>query len=261
MSRVNSGIECIRWLDPFGSAPGGSGDDPGSEEIVRLGRTYFTQLDLRVNPSLRPLDSETIGRLTDLRDVLRRRLYLRRKVVDSVEEVESLPGFDGEAVGSISRLMLQLMQSVFGSEFLEPGVLWVIGRTHDLFASGRLRHRSDPKVRVPNNVPDGAAVFLYPEFALLAIEHGIDVNTWRGLLPILIRMPMLYVRAHENDPLERTRFPRTFDEYAEPPEPVQSPGDLDSYAAKLALRLDQLSSVKLGFELGRLASHALCGPP
>lgn len=239
----------------------GSPIDACPDEASRLGREYFTRLDLQVNPGLVPLDADTIAHLTGLRDLLKRRLFLRRDAIASRESSGDLPTYDRQVVQRLSALLLQLMASVFGPDLADRMVLARIGRAHDLFASGRLRRRTNPQIRVPNNVPDGAAIFFYSEFALLTIDLGIDAEAWRRLLPALVRMPALYFKVHEAHPLEQLKLPRLFDEYCEPPERVPSESDLDAYAEQLASRLDGLAPAELGLELGGLALRALCDPP
>ncbi len=227
----------------------GGGDGVG-DEISRLGREYFTRLDLATNPVHRPPDPEMEVVVLGLRNVLTQRLFQRCRVAAG----ESLPGYDAAVVERISTLMLGLLRSVFGENLLDAETVDRIGKVHDRFSWGGLRRPLHPRIRIPNNVPDGAAIFMFPEFAHLAIEMDIDADGWTALLPILTRMPALYLRAHE---LADPAFaPKPFDDYGHPPEFDAPEADLYAHARTLASEYDGMSRGSLADALDGLVAKA-----
>lgn len=235
-------------------------NDLVSDEAHGLGREYFTRLDLRFNPGLRPMDHKSVARLTALRDLLKNRLFLRRDLAVAQESEDELPTSDRLGVQRISSELLELLRSVFGTDLCEQAVLDRVGRAHDLFSTGCLRRQHDPRIRVPNNVPDGAAIFLYAEFALLAIDLEVDTEVWCNLLPILVRMPALYVRVHQAHRLERCRLPRPFDEFGEPPAVPMHISELELWFDQVRRQLLHLSVSQLARKLAVITARALCGP-
>jgi hypothetical protein len=67
------------------------------------------------------------------------------------------------------------------------------------FAAGHLRRLVSVDRGLPERVdivvtePDSYFVFLFAEFAIAALEHGIDTELWNSLLPWLVKMQRLYV--------------------------------------------------------------------
>jgi len=210
----------------------GSGD-----EIVQLGRAFFSRLDLEFNPGIRTTDTEISTALTQLRDLLKRRLFLRRLSASGRDAGISLPKGERVVVERTSSSLLALLHAVFGSNLLDGLVQDRIHHTHVRFAAGGLRTRHPRAIRASNNVPDGAAIFLYPEFGFLAIDHGIEVVNWHALLPILVGMTGSYLEAHLVHPRERPRIPRRFDEYGEPPDVSGFHSQLDGFAEELRRNL------------------------
>lgn len=231
-------------------------NDPGSccqeSDAISLGRLYFSRLDLLTNPAVSLLDESRIHQLSEIMSVLRTRVLLRRKT----ERTDNckLPTCSTKAVKAISTLILAVSDATFGRPGILSDSLQLIGMTHDLFACGKLRTPSSPGVRVPNNVPDSATIFFFPEFAHLACDCGVGAKRWEALLPILTRMPALYLKAHLLCDLGS--FPKPFDDFGLVPCIEAHWPQLRTFAIGLRRRYDILNREGLGFELGRLALQA-----
>lgn len=215
-------------------------------------RAYFSLLDRRFNARLGQMESTLIGPVRQVWETLVRRLCLRR-----VQSVDAAAGADlpvhsrPDHVQAISQQMLDTLAEVFGMPFTDADRAERIGAAHDVFSWGGLRLKSKNSVVVRSNTaPDGAAIFLFPEFAQLALQMGFDEDDWTAILPALTRMPALYLRVHEV--VQPGSTPRPFWDYSEPPEVGTHGPALVAYANQLAGKYDRLSRAELGAELGHL---------
>lgn len=228
----------------------GKGDQ---RNVIDLGRRYFSRLELLSKPEYLA-DEQRTEQVAHLLGVLKRRVLRRGTAGCLLLEPEFDISIPSESVRQISSMMIQLIEDCFGSVGSQHERLDFIGQAHDLFAWGGLSMPCSPGVRVPNNVPDGATIFFFPEFALLALELGIDAEFWRQLLPILTRMPALYLRVHELG--KSPRLPMEFDDFGIPPYSSDYEADLRMLAARLKSRYEGLSPEQLSRELDLLSRKA-----
>src|SRR5262249_45565447 len=72
------------------------------------------------------------------------------------------------------------------------------------FADGKLRDESQKEgvtragkpSSASNGEPDSAQLFFFAEFASVAIEHDVDDEFWRTLLPVLAEIQLIYVNRY-----------------------------------------------------------------
>lgn len=147
----------------------------------RAGPAYFLALDRRTNPALlRRRPGSPASMLIDpAARVLVRRL-LARAAGAPPEPMEA------PTVAYLSRLQRDLVLETFGPAFPAP-LLEAFAR----FGSGELVlevARDDARItpRLSNGGPNGAFVFLFAEFALAALELGIDADFWPAALPAML---------------------------------------------------------------------------
>lgn len=227
--------------------------DSADDSVAELGRAYFSLLDRQTNPNMAMLDADRVGMIVELLKLLRQRVMLRGRAAREPSFRPDLPPCPITAVRHISTLMIGILEMSFGDPLTNPDRLETIGTAHDMFSCGHLMAAPTPGIRVPNLTPDGAPIFFFPEFAHAAIEHEVDAAVWRALLPILTRMPALYVRAHElHDP---ATVPGPFDSFGVPPVSPAFYTGLRQYAVELRHRFDPLDDCGLAVELGCLASR------
>lgn len=225
-----------------------------SAETRRLAREYFSLLDRRANPALSPLDMSLESAVRRTWVALKQRV-LRRAAHHSTAMTLSGPWEKGDtgAVRRISQLMVELLANVFGSPIESPLRLRDIACAHDMFSWGGLGAVQTPGIRASNSVPDGAAIFFFPEFAHLAIEHGVDYFLWWRLLPALTRMPAIYLRVCEltGEPA----MPRAFDSYGPPVSGVDE-DTMMKYVQRLVEDWNGLGIAELEQKLDFLAARA-----
>jgi len=146
---------------------------------------------------------------------------------------------DFEIVGELSDVQLTIFERHFGSTGeldLEP-----IERAFEMFANRELILVGD------GGQPNGAEYFLFAEFALLAIDHGIDA--WKWLLPTFVRTQRIFMRTYR-PPSEILSFAN----YT-----YESPVRKDRQFTReelLALREAYLGVEDLALEAGRNAAAA-----
>jgi len=145
---------------------------------------------LACNPDVTP--GERNNRRTMIRDVTKRLQY---RLTDRWNEA---------TIGSVDALTTQIteLSQIFRDAMLALGVGadWAkVGTTLENFAAGELRETvtvmisggfSEPRVV---SEPDSYFVFLFAEFALAALDVGVDTGMWQDLLPSLVRMQRCYV--------------------------------------------------------------------
>lgn len=239
------------FAGPF-SQPADGADD----SVAELGRAYFSLLDRQTNPNMAMLDAERVDVIVKLLKLLRQRIMLRGRAAREPGFRAELPPCPINAVRHISTLMIGILETSFGAPLINSDHLETIGAAHDLFSCGHLMAPPTPGIRVPNLTPDGAPIFFFPEFAHAALEHEVDAPVWRAMLPILTRMPALYVRAHElHNPAS---VPGQFDSFGLPPVSQVIRVELGQYALELKRRLDPLDVRSLANELGYLVSRTFC---
>ncbi len=117
-------------------------------------------------------------------------------------------------VAFLSDIQRCIIQRFF-PEWHEGGTLrgHPLGLAFERFAKGELLTRLTDAtgstvayhkdLLVAEAAPDGPAIFLFAEFALLAIEQGIDAEFWARLLPTLESMQHLYWHAWGSPPAAR----------------------------------------------------------
>lgn len=241
---------CVRWVQALPEArllkqsekprwevlaiPQGRAGFAIADAVRAESRIYFSLLDRRSNPRLGQMDMRLMPQVNAVWATLRERLTQR---CTRNRASQSAPGAlplhqDPVHVQAVSQLILSVLVEVFGEPLRDPDRLTRIGAAHDVFSWGGVYVRStEPAVERPNMSPDGAAIFMFPEFAHLALAMGIDEEDWTALLPILTRMPALYLRVHElADPSFKAR---PFGEYGHPPDCALYESDLADYAAQL----------------------------
>jgi len=233
------------------STSGTHKDVENQENVIQLGRRYFSRLELLTNPAFL-LEEERSGQIAQLLDLLKHRVLSRRVMPDIQGERETSIPFDG--IQQISRLIIELIEDYFGWPIHRPVRLDLIGEVHDLFSYGGLSTSCGPGVRLPNNVPDSASIFFFPEFAILAHELGCDARIWRCLMPILTRMPALYLKVHEL--CDKTSVPKPFEDFGPPPYSSVHESDLKTYARQMREHYVALDARQLGLELARIAKTA-----
>jgi len=104
------------------------------------------------------------------------------------------------------------------------------------FASGRLRisvSRQRPHSPLVCFEPDSAAIFLFAEFALLALELNIERQLFQSLLPILVEIQAIYVY--------RVGAPQSGMALAEYQMPPEAPSAADPNFAVYERRLEQIT--------------------
>ncbi len=217
-----------------------------------MGRRYFSQLDRLTNPAYGAVDGERVRAIQGLLETLKHRVLMRGALHPN--RLSKLPSYSRVGVLAISKLMNATMQEVFGTPLTSPSNLETIGATHDLFSWGGLRTPQTRGIRTPNNIPDSAMIFFFPEFAHLAIELGFDAVNWSALLPMLTRMPALYVAAHELHDAEW--LPKPFDELGPPPSCNPFEIALIAHASKLRKEYELMGKGDLEQVLGKLAAKA-----
>lgn len=214
---------------------------------------YFSKLDQRTNPALGilPVESALAKSINAVWGTLRERLGQRRRFAARPLRNERLSLHpEPEDVRAISRVMCDSLEEVFGECLTDPARLPAVGDAHDVFSWGGVMYRGPE----PNIAPNGAAIFMFPEFAHLAIELAVEADRWTCLLPILTRMPALYLRVHElADP---SFAPRPFEDYGVPPEFDYSDTELYVYAGYLASEYNGLGRRQLASVLDELTVAA-----
>jgi len=212
------------------STSGNHRDVENQENVIQLGRRYFSRLELLTNPAFL-LEEERSGQIAQLLDLLRHRV-LRRRLMPGIqgERETSIPF---ESVQRISGLIIELIEDYFGWPIHHPERLALIGEVHDLFSYGGLSAPCVPGVRLPNNVPDSASIFFFPEFVNLAYELGCDARIWRCLMPLFTRMPALYLKVHEL--CDKTCLPKPFEDFGPPPYSSVHGSEVRTYARQFRL--------------------------
>ena len=246
----------LAFADNFSASDGRGLESDVSEATRADARMYFSLLDRRSrlgqpDPMIIPVVNAVWA---TLRERIRRRCRTPNHDPDAVVE---LPEHGDPAhVRIISKLMLSALAEVFGAPLMDKERLSRIAAAHDVFSWGGVYRRpTESVVERSNMTPDGAAIFMFPEFAHLAMAMGFDVEDWTALLPILTRMPALYLRAHE---LAESEFkPRPFGEYGHPPFKAVCEPELARHAARLGRDFESLSQRDLANHLNQLLTSAL----
>lgn len=88
----------------------------------------------------------------------------------------------------VKYLSSELQRPIFEKHFGKP-LLKEVEDAFDLFASRRLMDYN----QTFNYMPDGENVFLFAEFALLALQCGVDEDFWTLLVNTFIRTQELYI--------------------------------------------------------------------
>lgn len=227
-------------------------DDEGdSSKLIGLGRQYFTALDRASHPAVGILAKERLLLVQRMLEMLRTRVLDRRRHLGIASASLACGAVKG--ITKIGESILRLLEGNFCWRGGVDPSLELIGRVHDRFAWGGLRTPAIPGIRVPNNVPDGAPIFYFAEFAFLAIEAGVDTRKWRVLLPALVRMPALYIRTFE---LSGQDLPRPMEAFASPPFQENHEHQMKGYADELRVRFASMEIGALSAEFGEIARKA-----
>lgn len=157
----------------------------------REGPVYFAALDRRSNPSLlRRRPGSPASMIVD---------PVARALVGRVlaRAAGARPGpVEAPMVAYLSRMQRDLVLGTFGPAFEGP-LLEAFSR----FGAGELALevlRDDARITpcISNGGPNGAFVILFAEFALAALEHGIDADFWPAALPALVAAAEFYHECH-----------------------------------------------------------------
>jgi hypothetical protein len=112
------------------------------------------------------------------------------------------PG-SSEPVRILSALMSGVMRRHYPE--VEQEDVESIERAFELFSCGRLRMGGGDRSLPLNGEPNSAFYFLFAEFALLAIEMGVEPAFWSRLVNVFVRTQPLFMHAYgPKDPLERS---------------------------------------------------------
>jgi hypothetical protein len=65
----------------------------------------------------------------------------------------------------------------------------------EMFANGELRNPGGPGFGKPGE-PDGAFLFLFAEFATVAIEEGCDTDIWTNLLRVFVKVQEIFIQVY-----------------------------------------------------------------
>ena len=186
------------------------------DKLREEGRVYFSRLDRMTNTALGLLEPRLAPIIRALWSTLYRRISDRRELEEIGREAARLGAHGAKGdVQEISSLMIQVLELSFGTPLTENARLEKIGRIYDVFSWGGLHVEGSGSIVSSTTSPDGAAIFMFPEFAHLAIQMRVNEETWSELLPTLTRMPILYLKSHEL--VEGELTPRPFLQYRHPP--------------------------------------------
>lgn len=188
----------VEWVAP---ASGDRGDivdeverrlDAASGRAARspeqqIAEAYFREFDHAVNPGLPGGPAERFANMIERgRDVLKQRVLAR---LHGRPADVALPR---DEIAQLSQLQLDVVRRHFHCP-MSP----MIDSAYEWFVLGSLRQRKQRFGRVYwNGEPDGAYVFCFAEFAIMAIEQGRDVLPWTCMLNALVRMQELYLLAY-----------------------------------------------------------------
>lgn len=179
---------------------------------------FFAEMDLHTNMKLircAGLPQEEITRrlatIMVMERLLARRVLRRRKwAADGKPGPAPMPSDltspKGE-VEHISKVLLEIYRRhlLTGRPREYVDNVWkAFGR----FANGELRVPST-KDCPWNGEPDGAQVFCFAEFAIMAIDSCVDVYEWSAILPSHVAIQQIFMRAYAPPP----RKPLTFGSY------------------------------------------------
>jgi hypothetical protein len=173
------------------------------DEQVRKYGCFFCELDLHTNWKLIDLTdvpeeeaTERIAIIKRMERLLFRRVMRRRKWVAERNRgpAEDLPSSPKGHVEYISRVLLEIYRRHLFTEGVKEYVdqVW---QAFGMFANGELRVPFTK--RFPwNGEPDSAQVFCFAEFAIMAIDSGVDVYEWSTILPSHVAMQKIFMRAY-----------------------------------------------------------------
>jgi hypothetical protein len=193
-------------------------------EALKSAARYFLNLDLSTNPQLFGREERRSGNYASARQFwseitafliseLWARLHIR--IRNPGEPVPSPRRVAPEDVAYVSSMMLGLLDD---SALRSAADRF---QAYTAFGSGELymRVKGAPGFRAAfsNGGPNGALIFLFPEFALLAIETGVDVARWQELLPALIAACGAFVRAYGQRDGKKMPRPIHSDDYPSAP--------------------------------------------
>lgn len=223
---------------PTGRAPVETPEVSGAvaEDLVQQ-RKFFTELNDRSLPAymrIAGLQPSVIARreamFEGLHPYLTHRLWQTFQWTPGTPEPDLLAVPSREWVVEFAVVFWGSIESAYGEQGapLDSAFLNSIGIALDRFAGGMLRHPvSDEEIREKNipdrwhNDTDSFFVYFFAEFALVAIEHGVDADRFAALLPRLVRMQKFFngryaisKRGVEVPTIDRVG---TFTRYMQPP--------------------------------------------
>lgn len=211
---------------------------PGEEVWAR----YFRELDLKTNPTLlqergratgcpRPQPFESLVKV--IAGLLIERLHAR---VTGVPMPAAPPTCESVL---LSALQLHLLETHIGGRN-SPDWASLVASVFASFASGRLlldiraaRNAAAERARSrsSNGGPNSAFVFLFAEFAVAAIDSGVDAEAWSELLSGFVTAAEIYVRCYgqlSNGGI----MARRLGEYSDLPARSMSTNELNSLLAQ-----------------------------
>lgn len=188
-------------FDVLAAAPTAQGLDQAAPAYALA---YFFALDRQSHPSLIE-GASTAGRqrrsdVLECSAVLVERLKLRYRALRErparVPTGDELPRCSPGALRRLARWQEQLLGRWFPGSFHGFDTRRVLA-AHELFATGQLTSgRFDRMANTWPGQPDGMNVFLFAEFALLAVDEGQSPRAWQRLATLFTVAEQLFAVAY-----------------------------------------------------------------
>jgi len=140
------------------------------------------------------------------RVLLRRQLH-RDNITDpvTIHHRVSAELFDPILASYVATIQATVVDAFYGPTTSSSFDYVGVAKAFERFATGagvlrRIVWTPDATDVPSQGSPDGAAIFLFAEFAFMALEQrvGVDQDFWLALLPIFVGMQDLYCRAYRN---------------------------------------------------------------
>lgn len=178
---------------------------------------FFYEMDLHTNPGFlhnAPIPPDEMerraGRIRLMEGRLRDRVLARRDwaAAGNPGPAQDLPVSKDTHIEHVSSILLDFYRQHLSNEQgeLDADRAWT---TFAAFANGELRVQGAGKDDW-NSEPNSAMLFCFAEFALMAIERGIQEKEWRTLLPSHVAIQPIFTRVYRPAP----RVPLKFSSYA-----------------------------------------------
>jgi hypothetical protein len=165
--------------------------------------------------------------------------------IPSTEELIAIGGASRDEVQYLSNLQLAIYRRNYGS----PTDYSAVGIAFASFANGEMRFVGG----VRNAEPDSAFEFSFAEFALTAIDFGVDVSEWTALLPQLAKSQRVFMEVYRPanpQPTYREWLAENFDETRQVDE---------AFKGQLQEEFAGLSTQQIAEKVGQNAARAFAG--